>query len=288
MVNITSRQWRWLLLVAILCLATATRVHDLDLRSLWEDEGWTLVLAEGPSLSDVARRMAYDQHPPLYFMIFRLWEDVTGSSEFSLRYLSVLTGIVGVAGMYQLGKTAFNTSIGLLAMLLLALWDHHIDLSQDARHYSQLATLIILSTWFYFRLITPNQTRHHLRVNSALYLLLSSALLYSHYLGGFVLICHAIHMLLFVRPLAHLRWCLFVFISVCLSFLPWLPIVIRQNQVRWETPLYYLNSLPNNHNTYLMVRDALLGKQYALFGFFIIWGLFVVFTQSAWRTRWIT
>lgn len=267
-------------MVGILLLATSTRLHELDTRSLWADEGWSLVLAEGPTLSDVTQRMAFDQHPPLYFMMLRLWEDATGSSEFTLRYLSVLTSLLGVAGIYQLGKIAFRPAVGFIAAFLLAVWDHHIDLSQDTRHYAQLATLIILSTWFYMRLIRPEQSRRELRASSVGYVLVSSALLYSHYLGGFVLICHAIHMLMFVRPVSHLRWTLFTFGAMCASFLPWFPVVIQQNQVRWETPLYYLNSLPNSTDTYLMVRDALLGQQYALFGFLIAWGLWFTFHQQ--------
>lgn len=281
--NTLRWSWKWLLLVAILWMALGTRLYQLENRSLWEDEGWSLVLAEGPSLSAITQRMINDQHPPLYFVALRVWEDTAGSSEFALRYLSVLTGLIGVAGIYQLGKTAITPTVGLLAMLLLALWDHHIDLSQDTRHYSQLATLVILSTWFYFRLIRPHQSLTATRSASIGYLLLSSTLLYSHYLGGFVLICHVIHMILFVRPWPRLRWTLFVYGAMCATFLPWLPVVLRQNDIRWETPLYYLNSLPNSHATYVMVRDALLGQQYALFGFLIVWGVLIYLAQGS---RW--
>lgn len=255
------RQPYWWGMVLVLLLASATRLHQLDTRSLWEDEGWTLVLAQGPTIPDIVQRMAFDQHPPLYFVFIHLWRGATGNTEFALRMLSVLTGIIAVAGIYQLGRHLFNPLSGLMAALFLALSDHHIDLSQDVRHYAQLTTLIILSTWYYFRLIQTNQPSRATRIG---YVLISVALLYSHYLGGFVLICHAVHLLVSVRPLKKLWWVGFHFGAVCLAFLPWLPIVIHQNQVRWKTPLYYLNALPNNHQTYVMVRDALVGKQFGL------------------------
>lgn len=263
------------LLVLIMMLATAVRLYDLEVRSLWEDEGWTLVLSQGPTIPDIVQRMAFDQHPPIYFVAIHLWRDVAGSTEFALRMLSVLTGLVGVAGIYQLGQVMFGRTAGILAALFLALSDHHIDLSQDVRHYAQLATFVILSSWYYFRLIQSKQPSRGTRIG---YVLTSIILLYSHYLGGFVLICQVIHMLLFVRPFKRLWWVGFHFGAICLGFLPWLPIVIRQNQVRWETPLYYLNSLPNSHATYIMVRDALLGKQYGitvvLIGLGLVWMIY--------------
>ncbi len=274
--TLNKQQTRWLL-IGILLLAAAVRIHDLGTRSLWEDEGWTLVLSKGPTIPDIVQRMAFDQHPPLYFVAIHLWRDAAGSSEFALRMLSVLTGIIAVAGIYQLGKSMFGPMAGVLAALFLALSDHHIDLSQDVRHYAQMATFIILSCWFYFRLIKTDTPSRAIRIG---YVLLSAALLYSHYLGGFVLVCQFLHLCLFVRPMRRLRWAMFHLIAVGIAFSPWLPIMYRQNQVRWVTPLYYLNALPNTHTTYLMVRDALLGKQYAITLFLLTLGLVWILSQS--------
>ncbi len=264
-------------LVVILLIGAAARFHDLQVRSLWADEGWTLVLAEGPTIPDIVQRLAVDQHPPLYFVVIHLWRDLTGSSEFALRMLSALTGLVGVAATYQMGRAMFGRTAGVLAAFFLALSDHHIDLSQDVRHYAQMATLIILSNGYYFRLIQRPSPSRGTRIG---YVLTSVALLYSHYLGGYILVCQAIHMTLFVRPWRRWWWSAFHFGAICLAFLPWLPIVIEQNHVRWMTPLYYLNSLPNSHETYIMVRDALLGQQYALTGVLIMLGLIWVYYEN--------
>ncbi|MCI0712378.1 MAG: glycosyltransferase family 39 protein [Chloroflexi bacterium] len=248
-------------LVAILFLATATRFADIETRSLWEDEGWTLLLAEGPTLPDIVTRLANDQHPPLFFMIFHIWRDLTGSTEFAMRVLPAFTGVMAVAGVYQLGKSMFGRNAGLLAAFALAIADHHIDLSQDVRHYSQMATMIVLSSWFYFRLIQSDKPSWGTRMG---YVLLSAAALYTHYLTGFVIIVQVIHMLLFVRPFQRLVWTGFHWAAACALFLPWLPTVLEQNSVRWDTPLYYLNALANSPQTVRMVRDAVLGQQYAI------------------------
>jgi uncharacterized membrane protein len=260
---------RLLILLLILLLGWALRLHAIAARSLWADEGWTMLLSQGPGLGTITRTMAHDQHPPLFFVLFRLWRNATGDTELATRYFSVLIGMLAVAGTYQLGRELFNPVVGVLAMLILALSDLHIDLSQEVRHYSLLATLIIWSSLFYVR-----WWHRPTRANRVGYVLTSIALLYTHYLGGYVLIAQLIHMLIMVRPRRRLLDGLFLFGAICLGFLPWLPVVIDQNRVRWTNPLYYQNSLPNSLATYHAVRTALFGHYYVLMALLALLGLF--------------
>lgn len=263
-------------LLAVLLLGWALRVHALDARSLWADEGWTLVLTEGPGLGDVTRTMAADQHPPLFFVAFRVWRTLTGESEFALRYFGVLVSMLGVAAIYQLGRGLFTPLAGLLAALLLALADLPIDLAQEARHYGLLTTLAIVSSVFYVRL-----WRRSTRAGRAGYVLASLALIYTHYLGAFVLLAQGVHFLIFARERRRVLDGLFLFAAVGLGFLPWLPVVIDQNRVRWDDPLYFRNSVPNSIETYQAVRTALLGSHYGLlFGLLVLGLVYVTYHCS--------
>lgn len=248
------------LLALVLLLGWALRTHDLEVRSLWEDEGWTMLLSAGPGLGDVARTMAADQHPPLYFMIFRVWRNVTGETEFAGRYLGVLTGMIAVAAVYPLGRALFGVRTGVLAVLLLALADLHIDLSQEVRHYSLLATGVVLSSLFYVR-----WRRRPGRANRIGYVLATLLLLYTHYLGAYLVLVQALHMLLTLRG-RRLAEGAFLLGAVGLGFLPWLPVMVDQNRARWDNPLYFQNALPNSAETFRLVRTALLGQWYAILG----------------------
>ncbi|HEX3051196.1 MAG TPA: glycosyltransferase family 39 protein [Aggregatilineaceae bacterium] len=277
----STRFSRLVLLTLILLLGWTLRTHALEERSLWEDEGWTMLLSKGPGLDDVTRTLAADQHPPLYFMVFRLWRDVAGDTEFAGRYLGVLIGMVAVAGMMQFGRSLYNPAVGVLAALLLAVADLHIDLSQEIRHYAALATLSILSSLLYVR-----WWKKSTRANRIGYVLSSIALLYTHYLGGFVLFTQVIHMLIMARPWKRLAEGLFLFGAVCLGFLPWFFVVIDQNSVRWDNPLYYQNSLPNNEATYRAVRDAVLGNQFGVvLGLALLGLVYVLYQQERIRFR---
>lgn len=269
--DLTRSTNRLLVLIVILGLGWSLRTHDLNTRSLWADEGWTMLLSQGPGLDDVTRTMAADQHPPAFFMAFRLWRNAAGDSEFAGRYFSVLAAMLAIAAAYQLGRTLYGVPAGVLAALILGLSDLHIDLAQEVRHYSWLATLIIFSSAYFAR-----WWRNPTRANRLGYVLSSILLLYTHYLGGYVLVAQLVHMLLTVRPMKRLANALFLFGAVCAAFLPWALVVLEQNRVRWDDPLYYQNALPNTPETYRMIRTALLGQHYTLLGLLALLGLVAV------------
>lgn len=258
----------YLSLIAVLLLAFTLRAHDAGARSLWEDEGWTMLLSEGPGVGDVVQALADDQHPPLYFVLLHLWRGAAGDTEFATRYLGILFGVIAVAGVYPLGRTLFGVTGGVLAALLLALADLHIDLSQEVRHYALLATMAVLSSTFYVRWV-----RRPSSASRAGFVLCSIALLYTHYLGGFLLLAQGLHLLASVRLRGRLVEGLALFAAVGIGFLPWLPVVVQQNNVRWDNPLYYQNSVPNSIETYRAVRGALLGSHYGLMGGLLLLGL---------------
>ncbi|MBZ0304906.1 MAG: glycosyltransferase family 39 protein [Anaerolineae bacterium] len=259
------------LLLLILLLAAVTRFSGIQDRSLWEDEGWTLLLSKGPSVSDIVQTMAFDQHPPLYFILFHQWFEITGDTEFAIRAFSAFTGILSVAALYQLGRVLFNEQVGVLAALLLAVWDFSIDISQDARQYGLLTLFTLLSCVFYIRYFKlPTRT------NGLGWWLCSVLALYTQYVAGVVLAIQMFHLLMFARPLSKIGDGLFRFLAIGLAFLPWLVVFFRQNQVRWDYPIFYQSGLPNNEETFILIRDALVSKQFGLVLGLVLLGLMFV------------
>lgn len=285
--HLTPRARRWLSLLLIVILGWVLRTHDLETRSLWEDEGWTMLLSAGPRLSEVVQTLAADQHPPLYFALLRSWRDVAGDSEFATRYLGVLIGVLAIAGVFQLGRVTFGAQTGVLAALIFALADLHIDLSQEVRHYGLLAALTVWSSVFYGR--WRRGPRRGDRLGYALSLIL---LLYTHYLGAFVVLVHGAHAALTARPWRRLADFALLIGMVGLAFAPWALVALDQNRVRWDNPLYYQNALPNSLLTYRMVRTALLGHHYAILALLLAIGLSYwrrtadARTQIGWRPAW--
>jgi len=144
------RRHAWAAPLIVLLLAFAVRFHALEAQSLWNDEGNSLRLAERaiPDLIDAAGR---DIHPPGYYLALKGWIALTGKSEFGLRSLSALEGVLTVALTVALGRALFGKGAGTLAGLFVALNPFAVYYSQEARMYAQLALLSAASMALFAR-----------------------------------------------------------------------------------------------------------------------------------------
>lgn len=149
---------RWLPVI-ILLLAIFTRLHDIADQSLWHDEGNSLRLAER-SINDLLDATSRDIHPPGYYLLLKGWTELAGTSEFALRLLSALWGMLAVAGTVALGKRLFALEVGLLAAALIAVNPFAVYYGQEARMYAQLAALSVLSLWLFAGMIARAEWRH--------------------------------------------------------------------------------------------------------------------------------
>jgi len=71
-------------MIAILLLAAALRIHDLNAQGLWGDEGWSIWLARGDSLRDLTMTMVVDHHGPVFSTLLRAWDVVAGWMVFAV------------------------------------------------------------------------------------------------------------------------------------------------------------------------------------------------------------
>jgi hypothetical protein len=285
----TLKRFGWVLLVAfIIGFAFLIRVWNINKESFWADEGWTMLLSKGPTLSDVVQTLANDQHPPLYFILMHYWIDLTGNSEFATRFLSLMWSVIGVALIYRLGADCFSPSVGALAALMLALADNDTFLAQDARHYTQMAALATCSTLFYLRYY-----RYPSRINGIGWLLSSAALMYSHYLGVFILLAQLIHLLIFAPKQKRLRDMLFRWVAIWLAWLPWAFVFLNQSLLRYTRPIWYQSTWSNSPEALSIVRNDLIGSHFGLTGGLLLLGFVYVSYKAGipkvrWRPTWNT
>ena len=96
---------------------------------------------------------AGDIHPPLYYYLLHFWRGVFGSSEFALRSLSAVLGVLLVGLTFLIGRKAFSAGVGLLAAFVAAINPFQIYYSQEARMYMLLAVIGAAATFFLLRLL---------------------------------------------------------------------------------------------------------------------------------------
>lgn len=144
MVNWWKRYGQAISLTGILSLAAFLRFYRLGYKSLWYDEAWSITLAM-KGLSQGYRELAGQIYPPLYQLLLRFWVLSFGHTEAAARSLSAILGLASVAAVYWLARRIANHRVALIAALLLAVSPFQIEYSQEARGYSLLLFLTLLS-----------------------------------------------------------------------------------------------------------------------------------------------
>lgn len=171
------------LVLLIFAAGLALRIYTIGSESIWYDEAVSVAVAKLGFVEHLRWITEVDDNnPPLYYTLLHLWVQVFGDSETSVRMPSAIFGSLSILVIYALGKLLFDKKTGLVAAAILAVSIFNIMFSQEARAYSLMAFLALLS--FYFLLLT---TMSEKRVYAAAYVVSSVCLVYSHYYGIFVM-----------------------------------------------------------------------------------------------------
>jgi len=186
----------------VLLGAAFLRLRGVAVRSLWLDEFCTWHVARLPMLESL-RWGPELTIPPLYQFILRLISADPHAPEELLRMPAVVAGVLTVAGSGWLGWMLAGRSTGLALALLLAFNVPQIEYSREARPYSLLVLLSVLSTACWLRLVT----RPHRRTVWP-YVVAASASVHAHYLAILVIAAQAVWWLgrLYGRRGDQYRW----------------------------------------------------------------------------------
>lgn len=209
------------LLSAILLLALALLLFQLDAKSLWVDEVYTIKMAQ----YDFPSILYQTSHPPFHYLCLHFWTEVAGTSDFVQRALFVVFGLFSLIFVYLIGKNLFNRSTGLIATGLMAISPLFILYSRMSRYYSLALLLSLISTWLFLRLLEKRKT-----ILWSGYILTSALMLYTVYTTIFVLAAQFIFALLSSkRSKEFLTRHLLSLVIIAILFSPWLLILLNRN-----------------------------------------------------------
>lgn len=229
----------WIALITLLILSAALRFYRIDAQSLWYDEGNSARIAER-SVRLIIEGAAGDIHPPLYYLLLKLWRAIFGGGEAALRSLSALAGVGTVALTFLIGREGFNARVAVMAAFVAAISPFAVYYGQEARMYALLAFAATLSTW---ALLPALMGRDWSPRRAAVYVLATVFGLYTQYAFPFVMVAQGVCFVganaavtnywrslktpMVVGQSRWLRYILANLIAIAL-FAPWLPIALRQ------------------------------------------------------------
>jgi mannosyltransferase len=214
------------LLFACLLLAAVLRVLFLDHHSFWVDELFSIQYANlslGELIPEIA---ANDNHPPLYYVLLHFWIQLFGDTEFAVRSLSLIFGVIAVAFVYRLGVLLYDERVGILAALFLSVAKYSIYWSQEARMYSLLSLLAVASVYYFWKLMHKPSLG-----NTFSYVVMTVLLLYTQSYGIFIVVAQNGYLLTIRLLAAHrklklspIKW-ITLQLGVLALFLPWLTVL---------------------------------------------------------------
>jgi mannosyltransferase len=169
-------------LAVIIGIAAVLRFHLLAAKSFWFDEGVSIAIARLDWYNFARILWRREANMSLYYLFLHFWLHF-GGSEFFVRSLSVLFAIASVPVIYVLGCRLFDSRVGLIAAALLTVNAYHVQYSQDARSYSLMVLLCLVSSLYFLKSLHDPSRR-----NRAVYVLSSALAVYTQFFSGLLVI----------------------------------------------------------------------------------------------------
>lgn len=145
--------------------------------ALWYDEAYTYRQINKSYLEQ------FEGYQPFYYWIQKPWTSFAGTSEWAMRFPSVVGAMLAAALLVVLARTFFDRRIALLSGLFLATSPYFVKWSQQARVYPLLVAASLVATLLLLRALERES-----RGAWALYGIAYAALLVTHAAVGLLLL----------------------------------------------------------------------------------------------------
>jgi hypothetical protein len=214
-------RWPALAVAAITALGLALRLTGLR-EGLFGDELYLYEIARLPSLGDVLSKVHdTESTPPLGFVL--AWATAKlGDPTVTVRLPSFVLGTLTIPMTYLLGARTVGRLPGLAGAAFVALSPFAIWYASEARAYSTMMFLTLVAALALVRAVETRRWPWW-----ALYSLSACLVLYTHYMGAFVVAGMAAWA--FWTQRGRLRELVLAHAAIVLGYLPWLPSFIVQS-----------------------------------------------------------
>ncbi len=213
------------LVFLIILVGFFLRVHGVTDESLWLDETYAIRHAQSDTVEHVALEVSTTEAAPFgYYVFLHQWINWFGNSEFSVRFPSVLFGVLSILILYLVCKEVFDTKTTLLATLLFATSMTQVLYSQEARLYSLFTLLTLLSAYFFTKLVLSGKKRYWL-----LYFITILTAVYTNYVTLFLMFAYTVVLLWRWNESRPFFWkWLALHVLIVLAATPLIPLFLHQ------------------------------------------------------------
>ena len=231
-----------MLMTLVLLLAFALGADGLNADVIWLDELYSVsdmgVFNPPRSPAQIINSIrGQNVHVPLFFLMVAGWAQLAGWSQFALRFMSLVSGVLMIAWLYRLAADAVNRRTAVAAALLMSTNAFAILYFHELRMYALLMLLAVMHSGLYWRLAHGFRAT---RLMWFLFILTAAMLLYTHNYAIIVFAGLGGYHLLFVSKSRRWLNIMLAWGVGALLFLPYAPLWIEdllQNSSRWVSPI---------------------------------------------------
>src|SRR6478735_7880808 len=145
------------------------------------DEPFSIYHA-GVSWDDLWGMMKNENNPPLHFVFLKCWASITGFSVFALRLPSALFASFAVIFVVLIGEKYFKRHTGFIAAVLYTFSTPVMYHSHEVRVYALFIFISSASFYVFFKYLETEKLKWVLLLG-----LLNTVVVYSHFVGWFVI-----------------------------------------------------------------------------------------------------
>ena len=181
--NSISSRTGLMLMTLVLLLAFALGANGLNADVIWIDELYSVsnMGVFNPPYSPaqiIDSLMTHSpDHVPLFYLLGAGWAQLAGWSQFSMRLISLFSGVLMIAWLYRFATDAVNRRTGMAAAFLIGTTAFVVFHFHEIRMYTLFMQLGIMHSWLYWRLAHGYQIT---RLTWLLFILTAAMLLYTH------------------------------------------------------------------------------------------------------------
>jgi len=231
-------------------LAFALALRFWTRSDLWLDEALTVNIARQP-LHEIPSFLRRDGAPPLFYVLLHFWMELFGTSDYAVRSLPGLFGVVTLPLTWLAGRRVGGRKGAWAALLLLATSPFAVRYDTETRMYSLVALLTVLGFLALDRALRRPRPGNLIAVAA-----LTGLLLYTHYWSLYLVVTVMVWLAWEAwrgRPewRRGARASLVAGAAGCLTFLPWVPAFVYQSAhtgTPWATPANFaamVNAIAN-------------------------------------------
>lgn len=254
-------------LFLILIISLFLRVYDLGNIQIWFDEGQSIWISSLNNISNFIKELVICGQQPLHYMLLHFWINCFGKSEFSVRFSSVIFGVLTILMSYKISKLIFDSHTGILCAFLIVFSTFHISYSQEARAYMLTLFLSLLSIYFFIRLLENN----NIKILTG-FIISNALLIYSHLSGTPIILAQNIYIFTQYFFNKNLKFNIKTWLIsqglILILFLPW--IIITMTYYKEKSALLFFWAPPFSLDSVIKTFVKFSGSEYLLLIFVIL------------------